>query len=333
MKWMRWIVGSFVFAVGMVAAGADPVTVAIMVPDSVAGSGAEVTDILLAELSASPDILLVDRTRLREVMAEQQLAEMDLAQPATAARVGQLLGARYLGAAQVRDRTETGCRAFLRMIDTSTSLLKVGYVDLVDCTAKTTGQALADETLKLIGQLGEAQAALPTEAPVAARPIPADWKKPSVMVIIPERHIQQPVMVDPAAETELVRCLIEAGFTVIDSDYAKLMAADQTTHRPFGGPNEASEYARKKGADVLLYGEAVSERGAALNEFEGCRARVELKAIATGDNRVLLAESEYAGATDLAEYVAGKKAIQRAVARMAPGLMYDLAERWNQAKP
>jgi hypothetical protein len=111
------------------------------------------------------------------------------------------------------------------------------------------------------------------------------------------------------------------------------MKADQVRAKKlFGSLHTSAQYAADKKADVLLYGEAISERAAALGEFEGCRARIELKAIRTGTEEIMLADSALGGATDLAETVAGKKAIQQAANRLADTFLYSLAEKWNTVK-
>lgn len=59
---------------------------------------------------------------------------------------------------------------------------------------------------------------------------------------------------------------------------------------------------------------------------------MELKAVDVKTDQVLLADSAHGGATDLAETVAGKKAIQQAVNRLADTFLYSLAKKWNKRK-
>jgi hypothetical protein len=54
-----------------------------------------------------------------------------------------------------------------------------------------------------------------------------------------------------------------------------------------------------------------------------------LKAIDASSGEILLSDSAYAGATDLAETVAGKKAIQKAADKLSGPFIYALAEKWN----
>ena len=119
-------------------------------------------------------------------------------------------------------------------------------------------------------------------------------------------------------------------FKVVDSEYIRILKTNpEQAKTVFGALSTSADYAKQKGADILIYGEAISEQGARIGEFEGCRARVELKAIDTKNGEILLSDSAYAGATDLAETVAGKKAIQNAADKLANTFIYSLAEKWN----
>ena len=75
--------------------------------------------------------------------------------------------------------------------------------------------------------------------------------------------------------------------------------------------------AEKAGADYLVYGEAVSESSDTFGNYRTSRARVELKIIAVANNNIIWAASTYAGAADTAEIISGKKAIQKAAAKLA----------------
>lgn len=172
--------------------------------------------------------------------------------------------------------------------------------------------------------------------------IPAEFKRPKVMVVIPEMHIAGRRMIDPAAETEVTNILIQYQFPVIDSEQAgKILKESNAFAAGTANTGDAAalllkkqptllKVAKENGVDILIYGEAISEFGAALGDFNGCRARVELKAVRTSDQRVLLSESEYAGSTDLAESIAGKQAIQNAAKKMTPKFALDLVKKWNQ---
>ncbi len=55
-----------------------------------------ITDFLVSQLASAETVQLVERTRLQEVLAELELQQTRRIDPTSAARVGKLLGARYL---------------------------------------------------------------------------------------------------------------------------------------------------------------------------------------------------------------------------------------------
>ena len=56
---------------------------------------------------------------------------------------------------------------------------------------------------------------------------------------------------------------------------------------------------------------------------------MELKAINVKTDEILVSDSAEGGASDLAETVAGKKAIQQAANRLADTFLFSVAEKWN----
>jgi hypothetical protein len=114
------------------------------------------------------------------------------------------------------------------------------------------------------------------------------WK---VIVIVPEKHLTQPRIPDPAAETALCKALADAGYKVMDQDRVRELRSNAVEDRILrggkGAEEECKRLARKFGADVLVTGEAFSQLVqrrqvetdlGQVTQFV-CRARVELKAI------------------------------------------------------
>jgi len=319
------------------AAGAQEKVVAAFNPLTVAGDvdipPEAVSTVMQAELTASKVLTLVDREELRRVLDELKLGQQGMVTPESARQLGKIVGARYFCSGSVAKAGAT-ILATVKVIDIDTTLIKVGYAELKSKDdVVEAGKALAKQAEQIVGQFEQERVEKdrPGAAAAAVKAIPGDWKKPVVMVIIPEMHIRQPQLIDPAAETETIKRLTDAGFKVINSEYVHMMKMDQAQAKKiFSGLKTSAEYAAKKGVDVLLYGEAVSEQAAGLGDFEGCRGRVELKAIVTKSEEILCADSAEAGATDLSEVVAGKKAIQQAANRLADKFLYTLAEKWNK---
>jgi len=138
-----------------------------------------------------------------------------------------------------------------------------------------------------------------------------------VLVVIPEVHIQRRVP-DPAGETELIKVFLEHGFQVVD----QLVAAEIRYGDPVRRAIELHDYgpaiafAEKHGADVLVLGEAFSQQVPTNPNVTGnmssCRARIELRVVDCGTASIYGADSAEAGALDMSDLVAGKKAIQKA---------------------
>lgn len=304
----------------------------------VAVEGGTVNDVFQAELSQSQSITMVDRGQMRTVLEELKLGQQGMLNADSAREIGKIVGARYFCSAGMGPSGDK-IMATVKVIDVETTLTKLDYVNFVATNdAVVVGKMLAAQVEKLVVQF-ETERVLREKDAVAAisaeakKIIPKDWKRPTVMIIIREMHVQQPVVIDPAGETEMAKRLIAEGFKVVDSEYVIMMKADQLRAKKlFNSLHTSTEYAANKKADILLYGEAISERAANLGDFEGCRARLELKAIRTDSDEVLLADSAFGGATDLAETVAGKKAIQQAANRLADTFLYSLAEKWHQGK-
>ena len=312
-------------------------TVVAVSPLSASGELAKeeqiISDIMQAELSVSENITLVDRNNLRKALKELQLAQQGMISPESAKKLGKIVGAKYFCSGKVI-RTGENTMVIVKIIDVETTVTKLAYAKLKSKDdAIEAGKALAQNIEKLIANYTSENAALSKKIAQEskAKAIPNDWKRPVVMVIVPEMHVRQLILIDPAAETELTKRLLEDKFKVINSEYVTMMRKDPSNANTiFKSKKTAAEFARKKGVDILIYGEAISELGARLGEFEGCRARVEVKAIDVKNSEILISDSAYGGATDLAETTAGKKALQQAASKLADTFNYKLAKKWNK---
>lgn len=292
-----------------------------------------ISDVMQAELSVSENITLVDRANLRKALKELQLAQQGMVSPESAKKLGKIVGAKYFCSGKI---TKSGDKtmAIVKIVDVETTITKLAYTTLKSQSdAIEAGKLLAGNIEKLITNFTDEKTALAKKIAKnnKIKAIPEDWKRPSVMVIIPEMHVRQRILIDPAAETELVKRLLADKFKVVNSEYVTMMRNDPSnTQRMFNNKKTAAEFVAKKGVDILIYGEAISELGARLGEFEGCRGRVEIKAINVNNGEILIADSAYGGATDLAETTAGKKALQKATNKLADTFNYNLAEIWNK---
>jgi len=296
-----------------------------------------VSHVLQAELSQSTNISLVDRDQMRAALTELKLSQAGIINPDSARQLGSIVGARYFCSGNV---SKSGNKVIVlaKVIEVETTLAKLTYrfITTSDDAAEA-GKSLAGQIQAMVAQFEaerNAQDRKRTEIAVAqsTKPIPSTWKRPAVMVIIRETHLQQPVSIDPAAETEMIKRLLNDGVVVIDSEYVSVMRTNSERAKLFNSLKTSTQYAAEKKADILIYGEAVSEKVAGLGDFAGSRGRVEIKAINVKTDEILLTDSAESGATDLSEFVAGKKALQNAANRLANAFNYSLLEKWNQAK-
>ena len=162
-----------------------------------------------------------------------------------------------------------------------------------------------------------------------------EWR---VMVVIPEFHIERPVP-DPAAETEIIRQFILAGFKTVDpKTYQDIR---NTNPSFFKDRKKSMTLAKQKGADILITGEAFSERsndatGSLMSGLVGCNARVEVKAIALDTGEIIFSDGYNSPVPQLhtSEAVAAKKALQVAAEEIAGKLVMSVSLRpASQSRP
>ncbi|HVA56574.1 MAG: CsgG/HfaB family protein [Gemmatimonadaceae bacterium] len=60
------------------------------------GIGTAIAEMLITELAKNPNVVVVDRAHIREVLREQDLVRSGQVDPGTAVRLGKLLGAQYM---------------------------------------------------------------------------------------------------------------------------------------------------------------------------------------------------------------------------------------------
>lgn len=281
-------------------AAAPPLTVAVFnfeVTDAeLRDAGPKLATLLNALLSAEGDIIMIERTELEKALGEQELGLSGTVKAETAAKVGQLTGAKVLVTGRVfKAGSET--LAVAKVISAETSRV---YGELARGNANASLTELATE---LAGKIAKT---ITTKADTLVakvrtheerldalkKSLPAG-KRPTVLVKIPEVHFGAPT-VDPAAETELGLILRECGFTLVD---------DKSKTKP----------------DFEILGEAFSERGPRRGNLQTCKARVELKIRNTATG-TLIVDRQTSVVVDLSEQIAAKTALQTAGAELAERL-------------
>ncbi|MCK5681258.1 hypothetical protein KAI46_10665 [bacterium] len=154
--------------------------------------------------------------------------------------------------------------------------------------------------------------------------------KPRIMVVIPEYHILRKVP-DPAGETEIIRRFLEEGFMLVDqSQVARIRYNDQLRAGFKGDAMLAARIGLEYGAEVIIIGEAFSESaGEIVSGFTTCRARVEARMIRTDTAEIMAADGKHATALDVAEVIAGKKALTKAGGEIATSFIEQILACWS----
>lgn len=293
-------------ALGLAAAAESPVlTVAVFdfesKDEAVRDLGPKVATLINATLSAEPLLITVERAELEKVLGEQELGLSGTVSPDTAAKVGHLTGAKVLVTGRVF-KVDKETILVAKVIGTETSRV---YGEMVKSASASSITELSTELAKKIAatvsQKGETLVAkVETREQLVEKIKKALSGKtlPTVSVKLAERHYGGPT-IDPAAETELGKILLECGFKVVD---------DKSTER----------------AEVEITGEAFSTFGMRKGNLISCKARVELKAHKR-NGELLVVDRQTSVAVDVAEQTAAKTSLQNAAVELAVRLLPALA--------
>lgn len=271
--------------------------------ENVRDQGVKIATLVNAGLSTDPQIVTVEREELNKVAGEQELGLSGTVTPDSAAKVGQLTGAKVLVTGRVF-KADNDLIIVAKIIGVETSRV---YGEIVKGNASASIADLSEELAKKISKTVSEKGDTLTVDVVSREErlkkvidsVKGD-KRPTVSVKINESHFGA-VVIDPAAETELSRILQKAGFTLVD---------DKSDRKP----------------DVEITGEAFSAFGMRKGNLISCRSRLELKAQVRRDGKILLVDRQTSVAVDIAEQMAAKSALENAADEMAGRLLPKLAQ-------
>ena len=271
--------------------------------ESVRDLGGKIAALVNANLSAEPNLNIVERAELDKVLGEQEMTLSGTVTPDSAAKIGQLTGAKVLVTGRV---FQAGDELILvsKTIGTETSRV---YGEMVkgasDASISDLSEQLAKKIAADIAEKGDTLVAKVDSHEDRVAEIKkeiAGKKLPAVSVKITEQHFGQPV-IDPAAQTELSLILQQCGYTVVD---------DLSTNR----------------ADVEITGEAFSEFGMSKGNLKSCRARIEIKARDVASGNIISVDRQTSLAVDIAEHIAAKTALENGAGELAERLLPKLVQ-------
>jgi Curli production assembly/transport component CsgG len=271
--------------------------------EAVRDLGPKVATLLNAYLSAEPNLMTVERSELDKALGEQELGLSGTVTPDSAAKVGQLTGAKVLVTGRVF-KTDTELFIVAKIIGTETSRvygeIVEGNVDasISDLSEQLAKKIAADVTAK--GDTLVAKVESREDRIAKIKKELGDKKLPLVSVKITEQHFGQYV-IDPAAQTELSLILQQCGFTLAD---------DNSTNRP----------------DIEITGEAFSEFGMQKGNLKSCRARIEIKARDMASGNIISVDRQTSVAVDLAEHIAAKTALENGADELAERLLLKMVK-------
>jgi TolB-like protein len=283
------------------------------------------TTVVSDRLSASDNLIVVERRQIDKVMKELELNLTGLVDADKRVKAGKLLGARFLLSGS---GFKMGDEIYVetKVIDAETGQIK-GLVERLpkatpnDQVLMKVCEALAEKLPKKIDEL-----APPRKSEVS----PTDAIKAKIgnrnvqwLVATREEHRGPPMPVDPAVQTELEHLLAGAGQTVkaLGKDAAKAVIE---------GKDKIEQVGRNEQVDYIITAEGVSEFGARLNsDLVSCVGRVEMHIFDAHTGQVLASGDAEGRATDLAEQLASKQALKKATQR----LLLQLVQKLPAADP
>lgn len=182
--------------------------------------------------------------------------------------------------------------------------------------------------LLLGGAVAAPQATFPAVAttvaqaqPSARAGLPPQIAQLRFAVLIPEEVLRRPVP-DPAAETEIMRALVQGGFRVVDPTQQERNSARNLLRSP--SAQAARDLQTRLQADYLITGEAFAEEHGAVSGLRGYTARLEVKVVDLASGQIVHAQAFQGSGVGLTDALAGKTALMnvgRAAGAQLPALL------------
>ncbi len=271
--------------------------------EAVRSLGSQVATLVNANLSAEPQIITVERADLEKVLGEQELGLSGTVNPDSAAKIGQLTGAKVLVTGRVF-KADDQTIIVAKVIGTETSRVygemvqggsSAKLVDLSSSLAKKIAADVSEKSDTLVAKVETRE-----ERIAKIKQALAGKTLPVISVKIKEQHYG-PYVIDPAAQTELSVILQQCGFTLADND---------STNKPA----------------VEISGDAFSAYGMQKGNLISCKSRVEIKVREVATGNILAVDRQTSVGVDIAEQTAAKTALDNAADALAERVIPKLGK-------
>jgi len=186
-------------------------------PRDRAGYGKEVTTLVTASLAADTNLVMIERAQLNKALQEQAFGASGLVSADTAAKIGQMTGAKILVTGQVIQTERAHLVIIANVIGTETGRLFAAQVQggnndlmsLASDLSQKISQTISDQVTNLVAppELSHDERVDQMVQSVTGT------NRPSVSVLI---HRPVTRILAPVAETEFGAILLKAGFKVVD---------------------------------------------------------------------------------------------------------------------
>ena len=271
----------------------------------------EVTLLVNSYLSAEEGLSLVERAELDKALGELSLGMSGTVTADTAAKIGQLTGAKILITGRVF-AIQNELYLVAKIIGSETGQV---FGETVNVSLRSPHAGASRELAKKIAATVRAKGRIliaqkkTTRDPLEDLKLLLEGKQglPVISVSIEEQHVGQRVL-DPAAETEINFALSSLGFRLVDPA--------TTTTSP----------------DVEINGEAFSEFGMRNGDLVSCKGRVELRVLERSTGKIIAVDRQTEVAVDLSEQMAGKAAIQKAAQEIAVRIVPKIVRAMEESE-
>jgi len=273
---------------------------------------------------------VVDRARTEQILKSQNFDRSSgVVDSSKAKDIGKMLQADMVCATEMR-KEDGAFIVICSLIDVESGEMTASGMELIETdTATEVRNAINRAVLTMLGM--EAPVAQARTAPSSPKTVPQadvlqDPRQARIAVIIPEVHLTRSIP-DPAAETAIIRKLLEAKFTrVVDQNQInKIRESDNVKALLRGDTGAAKSLGTRLGVDYIMVGEAFSESvGTLAGGMFSCRARVEARIIRTDNARIIATSGFHAGGADLTEATSAKVALNNAGEMMGDYMVKQL---------